>query len=123
MGATANFLAADLGASNGRVLLGRWNGERFDVEELHRFANGPTTVLDRMHWDVLTLWSELKLGLARYAGQYSAPLSGIGVDTWGVDYGLFDKAGRLLGNPVHYRDARTSGMLEHALAMGPRRDI
>ena len=55
MGATANFLAADLGASNGRVLLGRWNGERFDVEELHRFANGPTTVLDRMYWDVLTL--------------------------------------------------------------------
>jgi rhamnulokinase len=58
MGATANFLAADLGASNGRVLLGRWNGERFDVEELHRFANGPTTVLDRMYWNVLTLWSE-----------------------------------------------------------------
>ncbi len=123
MGATANFLAADLGASNGRVLLGRWNGERFDVEELHRFANGPTTVLDRMYWDVLTLWSELKFGLARYASQYSAPLSGIGVDTWGVDYGLFDKAGRLLGNPVHYRDARTSGMLEHALAIVPRREI
>ncbi|MBP6440731.1 MAG: rhamnulokinase, partial [Caldilineaceae bacterium] len=123
MGATANFLAADLGASNGRVLLGRWNGERFDVEELHRFANGPTTVLDRMYWDVLTLWSELKFGLARYAGQYSAPLSGIGVDTWGVDYGLVDKAGRLLGNPVHYRDARTSGMLEHALAIVPRREI
>ncbi len=123
MGATANFLAADLGASNGRVLLGRWNGERFDVEELHRFANGPTTVLDRMYWNVLTLWSELKHGLARYASLYNAPLAGIGLDTWGVDYGLFDKTGRLLGNPVHYRDARTNGMVEHAFGIASREEI
>lgn len=123
MGATVNYLAADLGASNGRVLLGRWNGERFDIEELHRFTNGPTVVLDRMYWDVLTLWSELKHGLTRYASQYRAPLAGIGVDTWGVDYGLFDAKGRLLGNPVHYRDTRTNGMVEHALAIVPRREI
>lgn len=123
MGATANYLAADLGASNGRVLLGRWDGERFAVEELHRFANGPTTVLDRMHWNVLTLWGELKQGLARYASQHRTPLAGIGLDTWGVDYGLFDRQGRLLGNPVHYRDPRTAGMLEHALTLAPRREI
>ena len=123
MGATANFLAADLGASNGRVLLGRWNGERFDVEELHRFSNGPSIVLDRMYWNVLTLWSELKHGLTRYASQHTAPLAGIGLDTWGVDFGLLDKHGHLLGNPVHYRDARTTGMLEHACASVPRHEI
>ena len=64
---TANFLAADLGASNGRVLLGRWDGERFELEVLHRFENGPTNVLGRLYWDVLALWREVKVGMARYA--------------------------------------------------------
>ncbi|HRA67594.1 MAG TPA: rhamnulokinase, partial [Caldilinea sp.] len=104
---TANFLAADLGASNGRVLLGRWDGERFELEVLHRFENGPTNVLGRLYWDVLALWREVKVGMARYAAAYGQPLAGIGIDTWGVDYGLLDAAGRLLGNPVHYRDSRT----------------
>jgi len=123
MSATVNFVAADLGASNGRVLLGRWDGNRFALEELHRFPNGPVTVLGRMHWDTLALWTELKSGLARYAAQHVAPLSGIGLDTWGVDYGLLDASGRLLGNPVHYRDARTNGMMERAFAVVPRAEI
>jgi rhamnulokinase len=119
----ANFIAADLGASNGRVLLGRWDGERFTLEELHRFANGPVAVHARMHWDVLAQWTEIKNGLARYAAQYSAPLSGIGIDTWGVDYGLLDRTGRLLGNPVHYRDARTNGIFERAFPIVSRAEI
>ena len=101
---TTNFLAVDLGASNGRVLLGRWDGGRFELHELHRFANGPVNVLGSLHWDVLRLWSEIKTGLARYAQQWNEPLAGIGLDTWGVDYALLDRAGRLLGNPYHYRD-------------------
>ncbi len=104
-------------------MLGRWDGNRFNLEELHRFPNGPVTVLDQMYWDVLSLWTEFKSGMARYAAQYQAPLAGIGIDTWGVDYGLLDKAGRLLGNPVHYRDARTNGMMERAFEIVSRAEI
>lgn len=120
MPATVNFVAADLGASNGRVLLGRWDGERFALDELHRFANGPVTVHGRMYWDVLSQWTEIKHGLARYASQYAAPPAGIGIDTWGVDFGLLDRCGRLLGNPVHYRDARTNGIFERAFPIVSR---
>jgi rhamnulokinase len=81
MAASVNFVAADLGASNGRVLLGRWDGERFALEELHRFANGPVTAGGRMYTDVLYLWTEIKNGLTRYASRDTAPVAGIGVDT------------------------------------------
>lgn len=107
----ANFLAVDLGAASGRVLLSRWDGERFVLEELHRFVNAPVRVLNSLHWDVLRLWEEIQTGLARYAALHSEPLHGIGVDTWGVDYALLDRRGRLLGTPYHYRDARTNGMV------------
>jgi rhamnulokinase len=123
MAASVNFVATDLGASNGRVLVGRWDGERFALEELHRFANGPVTVHNRMYWDALSLWTEIKNGLTRYAAHDATPLAGFGIDTWGVDYGLLDKAGRLLGNPVHYRDARTNGIFERAFPIVPRGEI
>ncbi|MFO7634250.1 MAG: rhamnulokinase family protein [Caldilinea sp.] len=123
MGATANFLAADLGASNGRVLLGKWDGQRFELEVLHRFENGPTNVLGRLYWDVLSLWREVKAGMTRYAAAHTAPLAGIGIDTWGVDYGLLDAAGRLLGNPVHYRDSRTLGMVDHLFTRIPKTEV
>lgn len=123
MSKTANFLAVDLGASNGRVLLGRWDGERFQLEVLHRFDNGPTNVLGRLYWDVLALWREVKAGMMRYAAANTAPLAGIGIDTWGVDYGLLDAAGRLLGNPVHYRDSRTHGMVDHLFTRIPKAEV
>ena len=123
MSKTANFLAADLGASNGRVLLGRWDGARFELEVLHRFENGPTNVLGRLYWDVLALWREVKAGMTRYAAANPAPLAGIGIDTWGVDYGLLDAAGRLLGNPVHYRDSRTQGMVDHLFTRIPKAEV
>ncbi len=104
-----NFIAVDLGASGGRVLLGRLDGARFDLTELHRFPNGPVTVLGNLHWDVLGLWKEILTGLRRYEG---ASLAGIGVDTWGVDFALLDASGALLGNPHHYRDRRTDGVME-----------
>lgn len=123
MSTSANFLAVDLGASSGRVMLGRWDGARFELHELHRFANDPVRVLGRLHWDVLRLWGEIKAGLARYAGQFDAPLAGIGVDTWGVDFALLDKAGRLLDNPVIYRDPRTDGMIERVFERVPRAEV
>lgn len=120
---TANFLAIDLGASNGRVVLGCWDGQRFDLHELHRFANGPVNVLGSLHWDPLRLWTEIKVGMARYGQQFSQPLAGIGLDTWGVDFALLDSAGRMLGNPYHYRDARTDGVMELAFERAGRAAI
>jgi rhamnulokinase len=120
---TVNFLAIDLGASSGRVLLGRWDGGCFSLEELHRFPNGPVEFKGHQHWDVLRLWGEIELGLARYADQFNRPLAGIGVDTWGVDFALLDAAGNLLGNPYHYRDSRTDGMMEIVFQRIPRQNI
>jgi len=112
MSQTTNFLAIDLGASSGRVMLGQWDGRRFDMRELHRFLNGPVSVMGRLHWDVLRLWQEIKEGIAQYARQYSDPPAGIGIDTWAVDYALLDGAGEMLGEPYHYRDRRTEGIPE-----------
>lgn len=122
MAKDVNFLAFDLGASGGRALLGRFDGERFALDELHRFDNGPVQVMGNFHWDVLRLWREIKAGLRAYAKHTGAPLHGISVDTWGVDIALLDKRGKLLGNPYHYRDARTDGMPERvASRISPER--
>jgi rhamnulokinase len=67
MNGTTNFLASDLGASSGRVVVGQWDGRRFDMRELHRFPNGPVSVMGRLHWDVLRLWQEIKEDIAEYA--------------------------------------------------------
>lgn len=110
MSETTNFLAVDIGASSGRVILGRWDGGRFALDELHRFPNGPVEEGGHLHWDAEGLWREIQAGVAAYAARHSAPLAGIGVDTWAVDYGLLDADGRLLGKPYHYRDRRTEGV-------------
>jgi rhamnulokinase len=118
-----NFLAVDLGASNGRVLVGKWDGTRFELEELHRFPNGPTRILNHIHWDVLKLWDEIKQGLSNYSSRFSDPPVSIAIDTWGVDYGLLDSRGNLLGNPYHYRDARTDGVPARLFQKAPRKDV
>ncbi|MSP13788.1 MAG: rhamnulokinase [Chloroflexi bacterium] len=124
MAQNIHFLAIDLGASSGRVVLGQWDGMRFDLQEIHRFPNRAVNVLGHWHTDVLAIWAEIKAGLARYAAQFpSGVLAGIGVDTWGVDFALLDRSGRLLGNPYQYRDGRTNGMLERVLARVPRQEI
>lgn len=121
--ATANFLAADLGASNGRLLLARFDGNRFELDVLHRFGNGVMPILGQYHWDVLRLYAELLAGLARYVQKEGATVAGIGVDTWGVDFGLLDSAGRLLGNPVGYRDSRTDGIPEALCRAVPKEQV
>jgi rhamnulokinase len=118
-----NFLAFDLGAASGRAIAGRFDGELLSLEEIHRFANGPVRVRDSLHWDVLRLFSELKQGLLRAVHEYDLKLVSLGLDTWGVDFALLDKQGALLGNPYHYRDARTDGMLEEAYRRVPREEI
>lgn len=104
------ILAVDFGASGGRVMLGSYNGSRISVENLHRFSNDPVILGDTMYWDFLRLFFEVKQGLLKAKDRGFS--GSIGIDTWGVDFGLIDRHGRLLGNPVHYRDGRTAGYLE-----------
>lgn len=103
-------LAFDFGASGGRAMAGIYNGEKIILEELHRFSNDPVIVRGVMYWDVLRLFYEMKQGILK--GRQTGRFQSIGIDTWGVDFGLLDKDGILLENPVHYRDNRTKGMLE-----------
>ena len=117
------FVAVDLGASSGRVLLGRWDGARFDVGEVHRFANGPVATMGHLHWDVLGIWAEIKSGLARCVAGNAGGLAGLGLDTWGVDFALLDRGGSLVGSPYHYRDRRTDGVMEMAFERVPRSAI
>jgi rhamnulokinase len=107
---TANFVAADLGASSGRIMLGAWDGRAFAVHELHRFANSGVHAGGGLYWDILGIWSQIRIGLTKYRSRYPEPPNGIGIDAWGVDFGLLDPAGRLIGNPRHYRDPRTAGI-------------
>jgi rhamnulokinase len=103
------FAAVDLGAHSGRVALGRLERGRVTLEVVHRFENRPVWLNDGLHWDLLKLFADTIDGLARAAA--AAPLDGIGVDTWGVDYALLDDSDRVLGTPFHYRDRRTESMI------------
>lgn len=119
---TTDYLALDLGAESGRGLLGRFDGGRLSLEEVHRFPNGPVRMLDSLHWDVPRLFEEMKTALGKAAAGHPG-LDGVGVDTWGVDFGLVGRGETLLGNPVHYRDRRTDGMMEAAFGLVPRERI
>ena len=119
---TLDLLAFDLGASGGRAVLGRFDGDRLRLSEVHRFPNEPVRLPDGLHWDVLRLFAEVKRGLALCEEKYGRPAS-IGVDTWGVDFALLDRRGALLENPYHYRDSRTEGMLEEAFRRVSQEEI
>lgn len=123
MPATASFAAVDLGAESGRVMLGRFDGEWLSLEEVHRFPNVPVRVGDTLHWDVLRLWGDIHQGLAATARLAQGQIASMGVDTWGVDFGLLGRDDQLVGNPVHYRDARTTGMIELACRRAGREAI
>ena len=112
------YIAVDLGAESGRVVVGALESGRVRLEEVHRFANLPVRLPDGLHWDVPRLYAEVLAGL-RAATRGSAACDGIGVDGWGVDFGLLDAGGRLLGLPYHYRDARTDGVPERAALIVP----
>lgn len=118
--ADRNFLAFDLGAESGRAIIGTLAGGRLTLEEKHRFANPNGKINGHLHWNLLAQWEELKAGLRKSAG---VPLAGIGVDTWGVDFGLLAANGEVLGNPFMYRDGRTDGIMDRAFKLVPKADI
>lgn len=118
-----NFLACDLGAESGRVMLGSIGSDRLELEELHRFPNEPVRLPDGLYWDSLRLFHEIVRGLSVAGCSRRIPVRGIGVDTWGVDFGLVGPDGALVENPRHYRDSRNNGMLDRTFSVVPREEI
>jgi rhamnulokinase len=117
----AAMAAVDLGAQSGRVALGAFDGERLSVEEVHRFPNVPVLAGGRLSWDILRLYEDILDGLT--AAGLVADVDSVGIDTWGVDFGLLDRQGRLVQNPVHHRDRRTDGVMDTLFAEVPAREI
>lgn len=117
-----HYLAIDLGAESGRIMSAKIGSNGISLVEQHRFLNEPVKVGSTMYWDVLSLWRGIKNGIAR-AIRAGGPIHGVGVDTWGVDFGLIDQNGDLIGNPVHYRDQRTQGMVEKFFQRMPRSQL
>jgi rhamnulokinase len=98
-----NYIVADFGASNGRVCIGTYYGGKFEIQTLHRFENNQVLLNGRYFWDILNLFSELKKGISMAFSKYGN-IRSVAVDTWGLDFGLIDKHGKLISNPITYRD-------------------
>ncbi len=109
--ATKKMLAVDLGASSGRGIIGSFDGEKFALEEIHRFSNDPVIMPGGFFWDTLRLLFEIKTAILK--ASHAGGIDSVGIDTWGVDYGYLDRTGTLLSNPYHYRDARTDGIQKY----------
>lgn len=131
-GRDGRFLAFDLGAESGRAMAISLEDDGIALSEVHRFPNGPVRVpllagptgtpAEAVYWDALSLWQEIKAGTRAFSGRYGPPAS-IGVDAWGIDYGLLGADGALLGAPYNHRDPRTTGMMEEAFRRVPREEI
>jgi len=117
------ILAFDYGASSGRAILGLFDGNKLSLEETHRFSSDPVMMNGTFTWDFLRLFFEMKKGILKTYNAGHKNIASMGVDTWGVDFGLIDKTGSLLGNPVHYRDKRTDGMIELACSISSEKEI
>ena len=114
-GAGKTYLALDLGAESGRAIAGTFDGERLALREVHRFPNSPVRRGPSMHWDLPALFDEIKRGIATAANLFRDDLVSVGLDTWGVDYGLLDVDGTLTGLPHQYRDPRTAGIQDSVM--------
>jgi rhamnulokinase len=117
------YIAVDLGAESGRVMLGSISADKFLLEEVHRFNNGPVEENGSLYWNFSKLLSEIKTGISEAVKKTAGQVAGIGVDSWGVDFGLLDSEGQLIENPYHYRDSRTNGMMEKAFELMSKREI
>jgi len=117
------MLAIDLGASSGRGIVGNFDGDKLTLNEIHRFSNDPVMVNGTFHWDTLRIFYEIKTALNQCAISDDKDIKSMAIDTWGVDFGLLDKNGRLLGNPHHYRDALTEGIQEYAFGIVPAKKL
>lgn len=116
-----SYLAIDFGASSGRAMLADFDGERITMTEIHRFENEPVQVGGTLYWDALKLFSEVKTGIAKALA--IGTIDSMGIDTWGVDFGLINKRGDLVGNPTHYRDSRTDGIPEEVFELLSKSDF
>jgi len=117
------YIAVDLGAESGRVMLGLVSADKLVLEEIHRFGNGPIEDSGTLRWDFHRLLSEIKTGIGKATKAAGGEVAGVGVDSWGVDFGLLDADGKLLENPYHYRDSQTEGMQGKAFEMMGKRSI
>ncbi len=118
-----HYLAVDLGASSGRTIVGTLDNGKLTLKEMNRFWNGPTEINGRLFWDFVHLFRNITEGLTLALKEYGDEISSMGIDTWGVDSGLLDADGKLLGNPVNYRDSRTSGMFEKVFERVPKEEV
>jgi rhamnulokinase len=118
-----SYLAIDIGAGSGRAILGTLADGRLSAEEVHRFANEPVRLRRTLYWDLPRLFHETVEGIRRAGEKTGGKLDGVGVDSWGVDFGLLDRSGEPLANPVHYRDERTAGMMAEVLQRVSREEI
>lgn len=121
--ASPAYMAVDLGAESGRIIVGNYDGKCLQLEELFRFSNGGIWLGEHLHWDILQIWAKIKKGIYLGGRKYGDALFSIGLDTWGVDYGLLAADDTRIGNPYHYRDSRTDGMLEYAFSQVPQSEI
>lgn len=121
---TIKSLAIDLGASSGRLILGKLDDrKKLHLEEIYRFPNGGVPVSESLYWDIISIFREMKMGLAEYVNRYGNDLDSIGIDTWGVDFVLLDEKDEFIGPIHHYRDKRTDGMLEKMLEKVSKEEI
>jgi rhamnulokinase len=116
----SNYLAFDLGAESGRLMLGRLDSGRVNLSEVHRFPNRMVNIGGSLHWDVHALLKEMKLGLRLCSEKHTRTPASIGIDTWGVDFGLLDEQDELVDLPFTYRDLRTLGAIEEFTELIPR---
>jgi rhamnulokinase len=116
------YIAVDLGAESGRVMLGMVSDDKLELEEIHRFANVPVGAGDELRWDFEMLLSEIKMGIGKAVKHANQEIAGIAVDSWGAGMGLIDDKGKLIENPYHYR-ASTVEMIEKAFEFMPKREI
>ena len=123
MAQNASYIAVDLGAESGRVMLGRIADGRLSLEQIRRFSNGPVQEDGSLRWNFDRLLAEIKTGIGEAAGRAGGEVRGIGVDTWGVDFGLLGTDGKLIEKPYHYRDGRTNGMMDKAFELMPKRQV
>lgn len=123
MARDSKFLAFDFGAESGRALLGVIRDSKLELHEAHRFPNSPVTTLGHLHWDVFRQLQDIKQGLKIVLQETDGEIDGVGVDTWGVDFGLLGEDGELLAVPWHYRDSRTDGMMEEVFDIVSREEI
>lgn len=116
-------VAFDLGATSGRAVLGRFTGDQLIMKEVHRFANRPVQLVNHLHWDILHLYDQVIQGLLKSKSISHSSIASLGIDSWAVDFGLLSKQGDLLGNPIHYRDHQTDGMMEKIFRHLSREEI